>query len=153
MQETGVPSLGHRDPLEEEMATHSSILAWRVPWTEGPGELHRSGVTESRTQLRDRAQTIISSVQSLRRVQLFATPWTAARQAALSITSSRSPPKLMSTESVMPSNISSSVVPFSSHLQCFPASRSFPVSRFFASCGQSIGVSTLASVLPVNTQD
>ena len=46
----------------------------------------------------------ISSVQSLSRVQLFATPWTAARQASLSITNSRSPPKPMSIELVMPSN-------------------------------------------------
>ena len=45
-----------------------------------------------------------SSVQSLSRVQLFATPWTAVRQASLSITNSRSPPKLMSIESVMPCN-------------------------------------------------
>ena len=46
----------------------------------------------------------ISSVQLLSRVRLFATPWTAARQASLSITNSRSLPKLMSIESVMPSN-------------------------------------------------
>ena len=39
MQETGVPSLGREDPLEKEMATHSSILAWRIPWTEEPGGL------------------------------------------------------------------------------------------------------------------
>ena len=50
-------------------------------------------------------------------------------------------------------NISSSVVPFSSCLQSFPASGSFPVSQFFASGGQSIGVSASASVLPVNIQD
>ena len=49
--------------------------------------------------------------------------------------------------------ISSSVVPFSSHLQSFPASGSFPMSQFFASHGQSIGVSASASVLPMNTQD
>ena len=36
-QETWVRSLGHKDPLEEEMATHSSILAWRIPWAEEPG--------------------------------------------------------------------------------------------------------------------
>ena len=47
--------------------------------------------------------------------------------------------------------ISSSVIPFSSHLQSFPASGSFPVSQFFTSGGQSIGVSASASVLPVNT--
>ena len=39
MQETQVPSLGWKDPLEKGMATHSSILAWRVPWTEEPGGL------------------------------------------------------------------------------------------------------------------
>ena len=49
--------------------------------------------------------------------------------------------------------ISSSVIPFSSHLQSLPASGSFPMNRFFASCDQSIGVSASASVLPMNTQD
>ena len=49
--------------------------------------------------------------------------------------------------------ISSSVVPFSSRLQSFPASRSFPMSQFFASGGQSIRASASASVLPMNTQD
>ena len=180
-----------------------------------------------------------SSVQFLSHVWLFATPWTAARQASLSITNSQSLLKLMSIESVMPSNhlilccpfllllqsfpasgsfpmswflcvwwpkywsfsfsisqfshsvmsdslrpyglqhtrppcpsstpwpwsnlcpssqwchptISSSVISFSSHLQSFPASRSFPKSQFFDSGGQSIGASALASVLPMNIQD
>ena len=49
--------------------------------------------------------------------------------------------------------ISSSVVPFSSHLQSFPASGSFPMSQFFTSGGWSIGVSASASVLPMNIQD
>ena len=93
------------------------------------------------------------SVQSLSHVWLFATPWTAARQAALSITNSQSLLKLMSIESVMPSTISSSVVPFSSCLQSFPVSRSFQMSQFFALGGQSIGISALASVLPMNIQD
>ena len=39
MRETQVRSLGQEDPLEKEMATHSSILAWRIPWTEEPGGL------------------------------------------------------------------------------------------------------------------
>ena len=39
MQETGVLSLGQEDPLEKEMATHSRILAWKIPWTEEPGGL------------------------------------------------------------------------------------------------------------------
>ena len=60
---------------------------------------------------------------------------------------------IMSIESVMPSNHSSSVVPFSSHLQSSPASGSFPMSQFFASSGQCIGVSASASVLLMNTED
>ena len=43
MQETWVRSLGREDPLEKEMATHSSILAWRIPWTEEPGRLQSTG--------------------------------------------------------------------------------------------------------------
>ena len=46
-QETWIGSLGQEDPLKEEMAAHSSILAWRIPWTEEPNGLH--GVTESQT--------------------------------------------------------------------------------------------------------
>ena len=42
-QEMGVRSLGPEDPLEEEMATHSNILAWRIPWTEEPGGLQSIG--------------------------------------------------------------------------------------------------------------
>ena len=97
----------------------------------------------------------LSSVQFklLGRVQLFVTPWTAARQVSLSITNSQSFLKLMSIESMLPSNISSSVIPFSSCLQSFPASGSFPMSQFFTSGGQSIGVSASASVLPMNIQD
>ena len=71
----------------------------------------------------------------------------------LSITNSWSLLKLMSIKLLMPSNISSSITPFFSCLQSFPASGSFPVSQFFASGGQSIGVSALASVHPVNIQD
>ena len=93
------------------------------------------------------------SVQSVSRVQLFATPWTEACQASLSITNSWSLLKLMSIKLVMPSKISSSVVPFSSCLQSFPALASFPMSQFFPSGGQSIGVSASASVLPMNIQD
>ena len=44
MQETWVRSLGQEDPLEKEMATHSSILAWRIPWTEEPGRLQSMGL-------------------------------------------------------------------------------------------------------------
>ena len=94
-------------------------------------------------------------VKSLSRVRLFETPWTAACQASLSIINSRSLLKLISIESVMPSNhlILCHHIPFSSHLQSFPASRSFLVSQFFASGRQSIGVSASASVLPGSIQD
>ena len=67
---------------------------------------------------------LVSSVQLLSCIQLFATPWIAAHHAPLSITNSLSLLQLMSIELVMPSAISSSVVPFSSHLQSFPASGS-----------------------------
>ena len=43
MQETQVPSLGWEDPLEKEMATHASTLAWKIPWTEEPGRLQSMG--------------------------------------------------------------------------------------------------------------
>ena len=94
-------------------------------------------------------------VQSLSWVWLFATPWTAAHQASLSITISQSLLKPMSIESVMPSN----------HLilchplllpSIFPSIRVFLNESVFGqylSCGQSIGVSASASVLPMNTQD
>ena len=163
MQETQVQSLGWEDPLDEEMANHSSILAWKIPWTEKPGRLqsmrsqelytteqlstgacierlylkptdglhHCIHETNSRT-IKDHNQrwhlirTIRSYLsihccccQSLSRVRLFATPWTAAHQASLSFTISRSLLKLMSIESVVPSNHLSSVIPFSSCLQSF----------------------------------
>ena len=49
MQEIQVQSLGQEDPLEKEMATHSSILAWRILWTEEPGGLLEHGVAKSQT--------------------------------------------------------------------------------------------------------
>ena len=99
-----------------------------------------------------------SSVQSLI-MSDSVTPWTAAHQTSLSITNTHSLLKLMCTELVMPSNliqahpISSSIVPFFSCLQFFPASGSFPMGQLFTSGGQSIGVSASASVLPMNVQD
>ena len=50
VEETRVPSLGREDPLEKEMATHSSILAWEIPRTEESGGLQSGGVTKSQTQ-------------------------------------------------------------------------------------------------------
>ena len=82
-----------------------------------------------------------SSVELLSCVQLFATPWTETHPASQSITDSRSSLKLTSIESVMPSSISCSVIPVASCLQSFPASGYFQMSQFFASGGQSIGLS------------
>ena len=75
---------------------------------------------------------LFSSVQSLSRVRLFATPGITARQASLSITNSRSSLKLMSIESVMPSSHLILCRPFSSCPQSLPASESFPMSQLFA---------------------
>ena len=92
------------------------------------------------------------SVQSLSRVQLFATPWTAACQASLSNTNSWSLHKLMSIESVMPSNH----LILCRHLLLLPSifsnSGSFQMSQLFASGGQNIGASASASVLPMDIQ-
>ena len=90
--------------------------------------------------------TYILSVHLLSRVWLFATPWIAACQASLVVYPNSCP---LSRWCHPP--ISSSVIPFSSCPQSFPASGSFQMSQLFTSGGQSIGVS--ASVLPVNTQD
>ena len=92
-------------------------------------------------------------IQSFSRVRLFATPWTAARQASCpSATPGVNSNSCPLSQWCHPT-ISSSVIPFSSRLQSFLASGSFPMSQFFASGGQSIGVSTSAPVFPMNTQD
>ena len=96
----------------------------------------------------------LNSVQFSRSVVSdSATPWTAARQASLSITNTQSLLKLMSIEWVMPSNhlILSCLLLLPPSI--FPASGSFQMSQFFTSGGQSIGVSASSSVLPMNIQD
>ena len=92
---------------------------------------------------------INKSVQSLSRVHLFATPWTAARQVFLSTpTPGACSNSCPSSQWCHPTS-SSSVVPFSSCLQSFPTSGSFPLSHFFTSAGQGIGASASA----MNIQD
>ena len=86
-------------------------------------------------------------------VWLFATPWTAARQASLSIANSSSLLKLMSIESVIPSNHLILCCPLLLLPYSFPASGCFQMRQFFTSGGQSIGVSASTSVPPMNTQD
>ena len=82
-----------------------------------------------------------------------ATPWTSAYQIPLSITNSRSSLKLTSLSWWCHPTISSSVIPFFSCPQSFPASGFFPISQLFTWGCQSIGVSASTSVLPMNTQD
>ena len=94
-----------------------------------------------------------SSVQLLSHVQLFAAPWTAARQASLSVTNYWSLFKLMFMESVVPSNhliLCCALLLLPSN---FLNIRSFRVSQLFTSGGQSIGVSASISILPMNTKD
>ena len=93
---------------------------------------------------------VVVVVELLSHVWLFVTPWTAAQQVSLSFTISQSLLKLMSIESVMPSNHLIFVVPFSFCLQSYPALGSFPMSQCFTSDGWNI--EALASVLPMNIQ-
>ena len=93
-----------------------------------------------------------SSVQ-LSCVWLLVTPWIAACQASMSITNSWVYSNSCPLSQWCHSTISSSVIPFCSCLQSFPAPGSLLVSQFFTSGGQSIGVSASASVLPMNIQD
>ena len=68
IQETRVQSLGREDLLEKEMATHSSILAWKIPWTEKPGSLQSMG-SQSRTRLSNFTATHFSTLA-------WKIPWT-----------------------------------------------------------------------------
>ena len=95
----------------------------------------------------------ISSIQLLSRVWLFVTPWITAHQASLSINNSWSSPNSCPSSRWCHPAISSSVVPFSSCPQSFPAAESFPMGQLFTWGSQSIGVSASTSVLPMNIQD
>ena len=137
------------------------LEGWDGGWTGreaqegGSGGIHIAGshcyMAETNTIWESNYPTIqFSSVQSL---SCVGTPRTAACQASVSITSSWSLLKLMSIESMMPSNHLILCRPLSSCPQSFPASGSFPMSWPFASGGQSIGVSASTSFLPTNIQD
>ena len=98
-----------------------------------------------------RCGTLVVIIQSLSHVQLFAAPWTAARQASLFFTISPSLLKLMSIESVMSSNHLILCHPLLLLPSIFPSIRVL-MSRLFISDGQSIGASASASILPMNIQ-
>ena len=87
------------------------------------------------------------------RIWFSVTPWTAACQASLSITNSGACSNSCLSSQWCHPTISSSVIPFSSCLQSFPASGFFPMSQFSVSGSQSTGVSASTSVLPMNIQD
>ena len=96
--------------------------------------------------------TVLFVVQSLSHVWLFETPWIAAYQASLSLTLSHSLLRLMSTESMVPSDHLILYHPLLLLPSVFPSIRAFPMSQFFPSGGQSIGASASASVLPMIIQ-
>ena len=98
------------------------------------------------------SKEVVVVVQPLSCVRLFMTPWIAVCQVSLSLPVSQSLLKLMSIELVMPSNHFVLCHPLLLPLQAFPASGFFPMSRLFASGGQSIGASASASVLPMTIQ-
>ena len=144
------------------MATYSSVLAWRIPGMGEPGGLPSMGSHRVRHDWSDLAAAAAAVLlDSQHSVQFSCTE----------VSNSLWPHGLQHVRLPFPSptpgaysnscplsqwchkTISSSVVPFSSCPQSFPASGSFPVSPFFASGGQSIRVSASASVLPMNIQD
>ena len=160
MQEIWVLSLGQEDPLEKEMATHSSILAGKIPQTKEPGGLQSLGsqrvghdwVTEHASYI----LMVVSSVQFSSVAQ--SCPTLRPRESQHARPPCPSPTPRVHSNSCSLSwwhhpAISSSVIPFSSCPQSLPASGSFPMSKLFTWDGQSIGVSASASVLPMNTQD
>ena len=104
-------------------------------------------------QVLGKTQAGQSSVQSHSPVLLFATTWTAARQASLSITNTWSLLRLMSIKSVRPFNHLILCQPLLLPPSIFPSIKVFSKSQFFTLGGQSIAISASTSVLPMNTQD
>ena len=170
MQKTMVRFLGWEDTLEKEMATHSSNHAWKIPWMEEPDRLQSMGSQ----RVGHNWATSLSFFLSFFSAWLTASkPLTVFQfQFSRSVVSDNlwpheprhaRPPCSSPTPGVHPNpcplsqrchpTISSSVVPFSSCSQSFPASGPFQMSQLFASGGQIIGVLASASVLPMNTQD
>jgi len=151
---------GWEGPLAKGKATHSSILAWSIVHVQSMGSQSWMQLSLSLYSLNCNhvfvmvLKSLIHFVfQSLGCVQIFATPWTAAREALLSFTISGSLLKFMYIESVILSNHLILCHPFLLLPSIFPSIRLFSseqVSQFFAAGSQSIGAS--ASVLPMNTQ-
>ena len=153
MRETWVWSLDWEDPLEKGMTTYSSILAWRIPWTEEPGELQPMGLqrvgqdwatntgvcaharAHAHTHTHTHIYIAVVVVRSLSCIQLFATPWTVACQPPLSSSIVWSLLKFMSIESVELSNHLILSCPLLLLPSNFPSIRVFPMSQLFTSGG------------------
>ena len=169
MQELQIRFLGLKVPLEDEIASRSCILAWRIPWTEEPGRHSPWDCKESNTTEHTHMPWMELKIMSLNVWKMRKNFKSQFSSVALSSVSLR-PHGPQHTRPPCPSptpgaysdscplsqwchpTISSCVVPFS-RLLSFPASGPFQMSQFFTLAGQSIGVSASTSVLPMNTQD
>ena len=153
-------SLGWEDSLEEEIATHSSILPWSIPWTEEPGRLQfmwshvvrHNWVTNTwplnyLSMVSVQFSSIAKSCPTLCDPMNRSMPGLPVHHQLPEFTQTQHP----SSQWCHPA-ISSSGIPFSSFPQSLPASESFPMSQLFAWRGQSTGVSALASFLPKKSQ-
>ena len=145
MRETWVHSLGWEDLLDKSMATHSSPLAWSIPWTGEPGyspwDDWATNTFTFKSKLKICCCSVAKSCSTLSNPMNCSTPGFPLFYCH---------PEFAQTHIhwvVMPS----SVIPFSCP-QSYPASEYFPMSWLFASGGQSIGASASASILPVNIQ-
>ena len=121
----------------------------------GRGSLYKAKCIQDRKQCHQ-GQKISDNLKTIQLIThlcpTLCDPMSCSMPGSLSITNSSYFLRLMSIESVRPFNNLNSAITFSSCLQSLPASRSFPVSQFFESGGQMIGVSASASVLPMNIQ-
>ena len=172
-----VRSLGQEDPLKEGRITYFNIPAWNIPWTESlvgyspRGHKVKTQLKQRSTHTQSAYPKVVSKAHSL--FYIFSNVTFSVRFFWLLFSCSvmsntLQPHGLQHARLVCPSlspracshscplsqwRQLSSVVPFSSHLQSFLTSGSFPVSRLFASDGQNIRASASVSVLPMNIQD
>ena len=175
-QERQVRFLSSRDRLEVGMATHSSTLAWKIPWTEEDGGPQSMGSQRVRHGWATEHTHIAQKIKMVYGGFSYASSFSAKTACSVQFSSSimsdslqphepqharlpcSSPTPRVYSNSCPLSQwchpaISSSVIPFSSCLQSFPTSGSFPMSQLFASGGLSIGVSASILALPMNIQD
>ena len=143
----GVLSLGLEDPLEKEMATHSSIFAWRIPWTEEPGGLQSMRSQRVRRDLVTQFSSVAQLCPTLCDPMNYSTPGHPVHHPLPEFTQIH---VHRVSDATQPSHPLSSPFPPAPN----PSQhQSFPMSQLFAPSGQSTGVSVLASFLPKNTQD